>query len=309
MFNRYWRSYPWFLQLVQYIILLAVLASFFVFALAPIVLNVTGTSLADIQDLNEKSPRNVINAFMWIQCLTSIGLFLLPTLLFGYFTHPRPGKYLGLVKPGKAIHWILAPALILAAAPVLIYIASLISHLDLGTAAKKAQEANDRLFKGFLSMSSPFHFLAAFFVAAILPGVSEELFFRGLMMRFVAKRSRKVVFPIVFTALMFAWMHTNVYGSVSIFLAGIILGSIYYLTGSLWCSIIAHITFNGSQVIMLYIAGPGGADKGEDVPFYWALIGLLLFSSLFYVLWKNRTPLQEEWAQDYEPGELMETEQ
>ena len=177
MFNRYWRSYPWFFQLVQFIILIIVLASFFIFALTPVVLNVMKVSMNEIIGMSAQSARKVIDAALVIQFFTAIGIFLFPVLLFAYFTHPRPAKYLGLVKPGKPLQWILSPLLILSATPLLLFIAELISHIDFGTSVKQAQELNDKTFKAMLQMSSPIHLFFALVVLAILPGLSEELFF------------------------------------------------------------------------------------------------------------------------------------
>lgn len=149
MFNRYWRSYPWFFQLLQFIILIVVMASFFVVALTPVVLNLMHVSVDALKEVNEKTPRHVINAFLLIQFFTSIGIFLLPVLLFAYFTHPRPVQYLGLVKPGKSIHWWLAPVTIITATPLFLAIAALISNIDFGASVKHAQEVNDQTFRHY----------------------------------------------------------------------------------------------------------------------------------------------------------------
>jgi len=313
MFNRYWRSYPWYFQLLQFIILIAVMASFFVFAMGPLVLKQMGASIADIVSMSENSPRRVIDAALTFQFLSAIGIFLVPALLFAYFTHPRPAAYLGLSKPGRRSHWPLVILLMLGAAPIFIGLADLVSQLDLGAAAKKAQEDSDRAFKALLSMSSPMHLIVSFIVLAILPGVSEELFFRGILMRFVDKRSRNIIFPIILSSLMFALMHSNVYGLPSIFLAGCLLGFIYYITGSLWCSIVAHIFFNGMQVVLTYLAGNNPTLKElnevNSVPASWIVVGAVIFSGSLYLLWKNRTPLRKGWSQDYTPEVLLEEQQ
>jgi membrane protease YdiL (CAAX protease family) len=284
------------------------MASFFVVALTPVVLNLMHVSIEALKDVNEKTPRHVINAFLVIQFFTSIGIFLLPVLLFAYFTHPRPKQYLGLVKPGKPLHWWLAPVTVISATPLLLAIASLISNIDFGASVKHAQEINDQTFRALLTMSSPGELIVTFFVLAIVPGLSEELFFRGLMMRFAAKRSRTILFPLVISALLFALMHTNIYGMVSIFLAGLLLGGIYYLTGSLWCSIISHMCYNGLQVLLTYFARNNATFKAMDeantVPVSWIVAGSLLFAGAFYLLWKNRTPLKSNWSADYTAEEL-----
>ena len=313
MFNRYWRSYPWYFQLLQFIILIAVMASFFVFALTPLLMNMMGVAITDITSINENSPRRVIDAALLFQFFSAIGIFLLPALLFGYFTHPRPARYLGLVKPGNTLHWLLPILIMLGATPLFLGIAELVSHLNLGEAAKKAQEANDQAFKGLLAMSSPFHLIISIVVLAVLPGLSEELFFRGVLMRFVAKRSQTIYFPIIISALMFALMHSNVYGLPSIFLAGCLLALIYYLTGSIWCSIIAHMFFNGLQVVITYLAGNNSSLKAindtNSVPLSWVLIGAVISAAGMYMLWKTRTPLPADWSADYTTEELMEGEQ
>jgi uncharacterized protein len=313
MFNRYWRSYPWFFQLVQFIILILVLASFFLFAMAPLVMNALKVTAADITGMNEHSPRNVINAALILQLLTAVGIFLLPALLFAYFTHPRPAQYLGLKPPANKLHWIMAPLVIISATPLFLFIAELMSQIDFGASVKAAQEANDNAFKALLNMSSPAQLLASFLILAVLPGFSEELFFRGLLMRFAAKRSVGILFPLLLSALLFALMHSNPYGMLSIFLAGLLLGGIYYLTGSLWCSIVAHACYNGLQVLLTYAANHNSTLKAisdsNHVPVSWIIVGTSVFAASFFLLWKTRKPLPKDWSADYTPEELIEEAQ
>lgn len=265
---------------------------------------------ADILNLSAESSRNAINAAMLIQFFTAMGIFLFPALLFAYFTHPKAAAYLGLVKPGKMFHWFLIPVLMISATPVLLAVASWISQIDFGASVKQSQEASDRIFKAFLTMPSAGYLIFSFFVLAIVPGFSEELFFRGILMRFAAKRSNNAIFPLVVSSLMFALMHSNIYGIVSIFLAGFLLGGIYYLTGSLWCSILAHAFYNGTQVVIAYLAEHSPAfqamEEANEVPLSFVAGGFLVFAGAFYLLWKNRTPLPGNWSADYTEEELAE---
>lgn len=309
MFNRYWRTYPWFFQLIQFIILIAVLASFFVLAMTPLVLKWFQVSPESIQAINEHSPMKVIDSAMAIQFLSAVGIFLLPALLFAYFTHPNPKEYLGLRKPGKPIHWLLAPLLVWSATPLFLQIAEWVSLIDFGSAVKQAQDENDRIMKGLLSGTSFLQISISLLVLAILPGVSEELFFRGLLMRFAARgKAKSIWFPLVVSAILFAAMHSNPVGLLSIFLAGLLLGGIYYLTGSLWCGMLAHACYNGFQIVLSYGAKNNhtlqSLQENNHVPIIWVLIGSLLFVLSFYMLWKNRTPLPENWSADFSKEEL-----
>jgi hypothetical protein len=145
---------------------------------------------------------------------------------------------------------------------------------------------------------------------AVIPGIGEEFFFRGILMRFAKQKSSNMIFPILFTSVVFAYSHSNIYGFVSILLAGILLAVIYNLTGSIWCGVIAHMLFNGSQIILAYFGNSSSAVKAfmdsNTVPYYLVAAGLLVFSGSLYLLWKNRTPLPENWTNDYAPGETRE---
>lgn len=307
MFNRYWRTYPWYIQLFQFIILMMVFFSFLGMGMTPLILKWFNVSAESFQSLNEKSPRNSINAGLIIQLFTASGLFLLPPLLFAYFTHPRPLDYLGLRLPKKFIHLLLCVIIIVSATPLLLSIAEWVSSFDI-EAAKKAQEANDRLTKAFLSMHSFGEFLFSFFIIAILAGVSEELFFRGLLMRFSAKRISNVWAPVIITALLFASMHSNIFGLPSIFIAGVLLGTFYYLTSSLWCSILSHVVYNGMQIILVYFADNNetlnAINNQNSVPVLWVVIGTIISLVAFYTLWKTKEPLSLGWAADYTPEEI-----
>lgn len=307
MFNRYWREYPFWMQLLQFVILWVASSFFFMVVATRIIVYTTGIPAETILNITNESPVAVVNAFLLLQFISAIGTFLFPALAFAYFTHPRPVKYLGIVTPKKPYHIILAVCVLLGALPMLSTIAGWISQLDLGEAVKASQAKNDQLMNALLTISSPAQLIFTFIVLAILPGISEELFFRGIVMRFAARKAPFVFYPILVSAVMFAFMHGNVSGLLSIFIAGLLLGGIYYLTGSIWCSVFAHMVYNGIQIYFSYAATTNAAMKAfaenNSVPWEYNIAGLVLFAASFYLLWKTRTPLAPDWAADFEEGE------
>lgn len=312
MFNRYWRDYPWWMQIMQFGLMVFIFLGF-ASGLAYILLPaLTGTHLADIANVSELSPKPVINGMILFQFITSLFFFLLPSLVFAYATHPAPFKYLGLRKPGKPVHWLLVSFIILGLMPVSIAFAGWISHFNLGDMAQKMQSDNDRITKAFLQMSSPGSFVATFITIAILPAIGEELFFRGIIMRFTAQKTPGILMSLLVSALLFAFLHSNIYGILSIFLDGIVLGLIYYLTGSLWCSILAHFINNGLQVALIYLAKNSPAidaiANNNQLPWYMPVAGILVFAISMYLLWKNRTPLPADWTDDF-AGEVRSDEE
>jgi membrane protease YdiL (CAAX protease family) len=311
MFNRYWRSFPWYLQLLQLIILIAVMFSFFALGLGSVLLpKLTGYTLTQVGGISEDSPYMLKQAALLWQFLYSFGTFLLPPLLFAYATHPKPASYLGLKKPGRKAHWIIVPLLMLGLIPVLLQIGNWISMLPWGAGTRAEAQKLQELTEIMTTMPNAGEFVKIFLLMAVLPALGEEMFFRGLMMRFAAKRSVKMAFPIILSALMFAYIHANTYGFLSILIAGVVLALIYYWTGSLWLSILAHLLHNGVQITMIYLADSSKVIESmmgaNEVPMPLFSGGLILAVAMFWLLWKNRTPLPTNWTEDYTLEEIME---
>lgn len=290
------------MQLLMLFLLIFTMASFFTVIASVAVPALTGHSLAEALQVSKESPRSLINTALLSQALSHAGLFLIPSLLFAYLSHPTPRPYLGLRAPGRPVHWLLVPLCIIGAAPVFLGMDALMRQwLSLDQTA--AQQANDRLTEAFLFTQTPGQLFFSLFVVALLPALGEELFFRGVLYRFVAKRIPNQWFPVVASAAFFAAVHYNPSGLPAIFLAGILFALFYYLTGSLLPGILAHFLYNGGQVLLLYFARHRSdlltaLESGASIPAVYVLGGLVVFGISFFLLWKTRTPLLPGWAAD-----------
>ena len=304
---KYFRYYPWGMQLLLFVLMMFTLISFGSFLVFSLMPRLTPYSITQLEHIDSKSPAALVNVALLVQGFLSLFIFLVPALLFAHLAHPEPGKYLGLRAPGKWIQLVLVIFMMLGATPVLQLMEGWISHIDFGAKVKATQAANDNMMEAFLKMPDFPSFLLGFLVMAIIPAVGEEVFFRGLMLRFVKKKSSTMLLPVLFTATLFAYSHSNIYGLLSIFLAGILLAVIYNLTGSLWCSIVAHMFFNGLQVVISYLSNGNIAIKTAQentIPIAMVVAGLIVFSVSFYLLLKNKTPLPANWTDDFTVAEL-----
>ncbi len=312
MFNRYWRDYPWFLQLVQFIILTFVMFSFFVLGLGTVVVPMlTGYRLEQVATISSESPFLLRQAALLWQFLYSLGTFLIPPLLFAYVTHPRPSTYLGFRKPGKSVHWIIVPLLMLGLMLVMLQMSHWIELLPFWSEATRAEA--DRMEKTTMAlteMPSALEYLKILSLMALLPALGEELFFRGVLLRFAARKSTTMVLPILLSALMFAFVHLNTFGLIPIFLAGVVLALIYYWTGSIWLSILAHFLNNGLQITLMYLSEhvPSFASlkDANEIPMPLFAAGLVLAAFTLWWLWRERTPMPNSWSEDFTPEELVE---
>lgn len=96
------------------------------------------------------------------------------------------------------------------------------------------------------------YWILIFIVMAVLPGIFEELQFRGLYVGcFGNKGSFKAA---IITALMFSLMHMNFIQLSYTFIIGLILYYIRVATGSSILTMLLHFLFNAYSLFMVFIA-------------------------------------------------------
>ena len=86
---------------------------------------------------------------------------------------------------------------------------------------------------------------------ALLPGIVEELIFRGVV--YSGLRKANPIKGIFLSALFFGIAHMNFQQFCYAFFLGIIFGFIVEATDSIFSSMIMHITFNGSSLGLTYL--------------------------------------------------------
>ena len=92
-------------------------------------------------------------------------------------------------------------------------------------------------------------FWSSFLVVAIFAPIFEEWLCRGMVLRGLLTKM-KPVWAIVVSALFFAVIHMNPWQALNAFLIGLMMGYVYYKTGSLILTMIIHFVNNGTSVIL-----------------------------------------------------------
>ena len=82
--------------------------------------------------------------------------------------------------------------------------------------------------------------------------LAEEIFFRGFLLQGLARRLRFWPAAIVSSAV-FAVAHIWWQFYVPIFILGLIFAWLFWRTGSLWASIAAHATINGTSLVVVLL--------------------------------------------------------
>lgn len=92
---------------------------------------------------------------------------------------------------------------------------------------------------------------------AVVPAITEEFFFRGMLQRYAARAIGRIEISILLTAFIFSILHADIYNFLPRFCMGIIFGYLYWYTNNLWIPIIAHFIHNASVVVTYYLIQHG----------------------------------------------------
>ena len=98
-------------------------------------------------------------------------------------------------------------------------------------------------------VGEPNYFLVVLLLSVLLPGIVEELMFRGIIQGSMEAVGGPVV-TILIPAAAFAVFHVNILFIVAPFLAGLLLGYVRHKTGTVYASILTHITMNLTILLM-----------------------------------------------------------
>ena len=92
-------------------------------------------------------------------------------------------------------------------------------------------------------------FWSSFLTVAIFAPIFEEWLCRGMVLRGLLTKM-KPGWAIVISALFFAVIHANPWQALNAFLIGLMMGYVYYKTGSLILTMVIHFVNNGTSVFL-----------------------------------------------------------
>lgn len=136
-------------------------------------------------------------------------------------------------------------------------------------------------------------------VMAIIPGIAEELFFRGALQRIFEDLLKNKYAAIWVVAVIFSAIHVQFYGFFPRLLLGVFFGYMLVWTQNIWVPVLAHIVNNAIVTVVAFQytrEGKSYSDlmEAENYPFI-AYIGSLILSVgiayLYYRYTEKKTKL------------------
>ena len=245
----------------QFLILISIaLASFFIIGLLGTVLlsKISGMSLETMSD-NSKWDYNdgtLVTVIRGMQIIQFISLFLIPTFLCAHFFSTDSKKYLGLKSPSNIGYFLIAVAVLLLALPLVNFLGELNRNVQFPAGIAKwmkEQEAEaSKSIQAVLSKHTIKDLILNIVCIAGLAAVGEELLFRGVAQRLLIKLCKSPWAGIIISAFIFSAMHVQFYGFLPRFVLGILLGAIYWYSGSLWTAMLAHFIYDAALIVLVY---------------------------------------------------------
>jgi membrane protease YdiL (CAAX protease family) len=253
-----------------------------------------GLNLPEIMEMSQKGTMDfspaLIRGLLGVQHLMT---FIVPGLAFGlifYQSRFLSGLDLG-TNPGLPLT-ILGIFFLLATYP-LVNLSFLVNEaIPLPSWASAFESQAEDTLKAILKMDTPLIFFLNLIIIAILPGIGEELIFRGILQKQIGLMLRNPVVAIWISAIIFSAIHLQFEGFLPRMVLGVVLGYLYYWTGNLWVPILAHAFNNGIQIVLIYATGLDVTtidEKSSDQLQWWMLpVSIVVMYFISTAIQKNR---------------------
>ncbi|RRB00712.1 CPBP family intramembrane glutamic endopeptidase [Larkinella rosea] len=279
------------------------LASMFLAAWASMNGTVSASEIADILTNPADYPGSW-QLLMLVQAVSHLCSFLLPCLLYLRWIERRGWSEFN-SRPLSAVQSVgLVALLTITFMPFNGLIIEWNQNIDFPDALaglekwmKQKEDQMAGLTDFLTNFTSPIELIIALLVIGVIPGIGEEVLFRGMVQRKLAQWTGNIHVAIWVSAVIFSAIHIQFYGFVPRVLLGALFGYVYVWSGNIWVPILAHAVNNGFTVLMVWLHHRKlisvDIENTATVPLTGALISLLLtIGFLVFFRKSNQLPSQ-----------------
>ena len=279
--------------------------------LGSILAQITGISLMQLATVDWSQPNpELLTMMRGMLLIQFLGLFVIPSLLFAYFSDPQPMEYIGLRQKGSSYYWLLGVASLLLAIPLVQYTGELNRQIHFGEGMQQWMQSMEdsaaEQIKFMLGRNNLSDLLINIIFIAAFAGIGEELFFRGVLQRLFIKATRNPWLGILISAAVFSAFHFQFFGFIPRFLLGIVLGCIYWYSGSLWPAMAAHFLYDAALITLAYFY-PQMIEQ-DELPFLGdagLIVGALVSAAIVLLLvWLMKKKSNVTYADVYRDDDM-----
>ena len=240
---------------------------------------------------------NNMNLLKIGQGIGSILMFIAPPLILYGVTRDQPMQALGFRRVGNVWVLLIGVALMFVSLPVTNQLTTWNEAMKLPAAfeslealMQQMEEMAGDLTERMLQVDTLGGLLFNLVVIALIPAIGEELTFRSVIQQWLVKVVKNPHVGIVLASAVFSFIHFQFYGFFPRMFLGMILGYLFYYSGSVWVSILMHFINNGSAVLIAYLEHKGiietsAEEFGATDNVYLILASLLLTIGMVWLAW------------------------
>lgn len=147
--------------------------------------------------------------------------------------------------------------------------------------ATNLEESMEDLTKYLTEFDSTEYFILSIIVIAVIPGIGEEILFRGFLQNIFRQLFRNDHVAVWVAAFFFSFIHFQFYGLIPRMLLGALFGYLYLWSGNLLVPIVAHFLNNSVSLLSLFVYKKGLTDFDAESTEALPIVYVLIFSALF----------------------------
>ena len=210
-----------------------------------------------------KSDPNDLNALRFMQISSQLFTFVFPPIAYAFLVKEKPVNALGL-KKSKILWVLIGIAMIFAIMPFNSILAEWNANLTLPDSMskieslmKQMQDAATEMIEKFVSVDTIGGLVLNLFMIAGLAALGEELLFRSIIQTSLIKICKNAHIGILIASVIFSFIHFEFYGFVPRLILGMLLGYMFYFSGSIWIPMLMHFLNNGIVVLIYFLNNKG----------------------------------------------------
>ena len=197
------------------------------------------------------------------QISSQIFTFVLPPILYAILVKEKPMSALGLNK--VKFHWLLIG---IAMMYVILPLNSAFAEWNAGLKLPESMKALEELMKSMqdaatevtekmLNVNNVSGLVVNIIMIAGLAALGEELLFRSLLQTSLIKICKNAHVGIIIASVIFSFIHFEFYGFLPRLVLGLLLGYMFYFSGSIWVPMLMHFLNNGTVVVLYFLNNKG----------------------------------------------------
>lgn len=252
-------------------------------------------------------PENA-NAALIIQAISAVFAFFLPAVAFAFICFKNSWGFLGFKEKINPKLLLIVVLILVCSLPMTAFLGELNKMIPISNSARlkfdnMEKKYNDMVL-AMVQLKTWGQYFVSLLIIAVLPGITEEVLFRGGLQNMLTRWLKSPWAAILITSVLFSAVHLSWYGFLARFALGVVLGLIFHHTKNIWLNILAHFLNNGIAVTIMFVmvrqGKPIDMAAQESYPWVVGIVAVALVIVLLRWLIKSSPkPVFDENDTDY----------